>query len=147
MSFDHNSLAVGDHVAYTYSKGLANRITFATVARFTATQIILSDGTRFHRKDGRQIGDWHTSLVAADGPEATYARVHGVHLRALNALYELQRTSASGKANAVTQWLDRVANVVAESRNRLDEIPGRALLDEPAVAYADDDPNAPKAGA
>jgi hypothetical protein len=56
-----------------------------------------------------------------------------------------------GKADAEFMAAHMVENGMPKSavrvkRAKADPVPGRDVLDQPAVAYADDDPNAPKGG-
>lgn len=123
-SLDISRLAVGSPVGYLNGHGLSRNdtCTFTTVARFTATQVILSDGKRFHRSNGRMVGNYDGELVAADGPEATHARILAIHRRAASAIYELQRWHTTGNAHALDRWLDQVSDVVTEARSTLVEV-------------------------
>ena len=77
--YDHSQLKAGDPAAYgSLSGGWGYgyvQIHHTTVDRLTATQIVMKNGTRFRRENGRKVGsDWQgTRLLDPKGSEVREA--------------------------------------------------------------------------
>jgi hypothetical protein len=70
------------------------------------------------------VPDGGGRLLDPDGPEAKAARVVVERQRVDRALFELLRAKNPVTTAGMSDWLDRVAAVVADSRARLDRIGG-----------------------
>lgn len=127
-AFDISKLKEGDPVACSVSHGTwsGSTISFSKVERFTPSQIVLANGKRFRRADGRLIGSGHGELLDPNGREATRARVESEYSHVGSVLYELQRAKKPGTPQELTAWLDRLESEVEVSRARLRKIVGDA---------------------
>ena len=75
-------LARGDEVAYyRYGSGWSGtHVVWSTVARLTGTWVVLSDGKKFRRTNGREVGAaYGYQLTDPNGEVATAARVRDCH--------------------------------------------------------------------
>lgn len=121
--YDHSGLKVGDKATYklvdsTWSRVLGCKT--SVIARFTSTQMVLEDGSRFYLEDGRRVGDRSSRLIDPNGPDALSYWATREHQRFDAAVRELNRMAGSGTLTP-ERWmtyLDSIGRVVAEAQAR-----------------------------
>jgi len=121
-TFDHTKLKPGDRAAYIDGGTVWSTPKFrdTTVERLTEAWIVLADGAKFRRKDGGRVGTgMHGRMVEPDGAEAARERLRLERERVSSALNLLLRDKVPADPGLYCEWLDRIANVVDRSRERV----------------------------
>ena len=130
MDIGTDWVTVGARVA-EYTNSSPDSVRLATVARVTASQVVLDNGSRYRRKDGREVGDsargpWacRTDLRPLDDSQVRQARVRQVVAAVEAKVERIVKEAKDIKADADSAWaaLGRIELVVAAGRRALADI-------------------------
>ncbi len=109
----------GVQVAEFYQHWSNARATIATVERLTATQIILDNGNRYRRDNGKGVGDRREELLPVDDYRVRNCIAAGV-LSSLRHRVDEACKDHNGSVAAVLATLDEIARLVAEARAKVE---------------------------
>lgn len=116
--------AVGDTAAELSGRSYESSARLTTVARITATQIVLSSGGRYRREDGREVGrrsTWETAtdLCRPNDPRVVQARVTAATRRLLSGIDQARRANRLSTVDECNQLVDVVEQLLAQARRKI----------------------------
>lgn len=114
-------LKPGDVVAYLTGRRPMTCVV-DEIERVTATQIILTNGQRARRNDGRLIGDHYRYLCNPSWPSIVSVRIAMEHRRLESELHRALKAEESTSASGLDEWHGALADLLDDSRGRLAEI-------------------------
>lgn len=125
--YDHSNLQVGDAACYGSLSGYGYTrwvVTHTAVEKLTATQIVMKNGKRFRRDNGRAIGETSSGygrrvskLLDPKGKEVAEAWAFDEAERVRQTLAELAKMKVTG-AGTLGEYYAHIQGVVNQAQQR-----------------------------
>lgn len=135
VELEWDKLAPGDEVAFISGRHsyYGNTVKMYTVERLTATQIVMTDGTRWYRKTGRQVAsnDYYP-LLHPQADDVIDAHQHTQHRLFLRALEGVSKRKATTFRNMMSD-ADDATTICASFRARITALEGKRRKPDAAV--------------